>query len=540
MVHMRATGAGFESHFLHVIGLCARMDRLVKLDSPLPGFRKIIRGESIVSIASMVLSNYIMVAELLGLWVLLQSSVHLKPRTIAITRVVIILIFAEAVLGIAEQWAAGLDHLTYARIFLTPTVNLLHPIIMLGIMEMAELVEKRRPLFALPIVISIPLMYTTQWTHLIYWFTPENTYMATDSIMRFYPYAIFLLYVAIFISAFAIRYVRHGRSERGSFLISIAVAMIGAVLNIGFQVEVDFSTLFASLLLIYYLSLYVLTAKEDPLTHLLNRQCYYSDSEKLKDQITAVASVDMNDLKKLNDFEGHDAGDKALVTVAACLMADKGRNKKVYRVGGDEFAIFYLGKSEDEVKSDIERMREAMSKTDYTCAFGYEMVSSSDIEKAVVAADQEMYTNKAIMKDTNERRIAAHKEATIRVMHEALGSGMWGMEFDEDGNMVSVEWSPEFRKMIGYTDENDFPNTLESWSNLLHPDDRATVLKEYNDTIADYSGQKNYDVEYRLKVKSGEWRWFHALGRLLRRDNGVPLSYVGMFVDITDQKAAGL
>jgi PAS domain S-box-containing protein len=113
---------------------------------------------------------------------------------------------------------------------------------------------------------------------------------------------------------------------------------------------------------------------------------------------------------------------------------------------------------------------------------------------------------------------------------------MWGMEFDEDGNMSSVEWSPEFRKMIGYEDESDFPNKLESWSNLLHTDDKDAVLKEFNDTIQDYSGQKNYDVEYRLRTKSGEWRWFHAIGRLLRRENGVPLSYVGMFVDITENK----
>ena len=110
---------------------------------------------------------------------------------------------------------------------------------------------------------------------------------------------------------------------------------------------------------------------------------------------------------------------------------------------------------------------------------------------------------------------------------------------DEEGNISSVEWSPEFRRMIGYKDENDFLNVLESWSDLLHPDDRDAVLKEYNDTISDYSGQKTYDVEYRLRVKTGEWRWFHALGRLLRRDNGVPLSYVGMFVDINDKKAAG-
>ena len=188
------------------------------------------------------------------------------------------------------------------------------------------------------------------------------------------------------------------------------------------------------------------------------------------------------------------------------------------------------------MRADIERMRRDLSKTKYVCAFGCEMVRGSDVKQAILSADKEMYANKAVLKDSDARRIAAHRAATIRVMHEALGSGMWGMEFDEDGNMTSVEWSPEFRKMIGFEDESDFPNKLESWSNLLHPDDRDAVLKEYNDTIADYSGQKNYDVEYRLKVKSGEYRWFHAIGRLLRRDNGVPLSYVGMFVDITDKK----
>ena len=244
----------------------------------------------------------------------------------------------------------------------------------------------------------------------------------------------------------------------------------------------------------------------------------------------------MNDLKKINDTQGHDAGDKALKTVAECLTPNRLRNKKVYRIGGDEFAIFYLNKKEETVLKDIELMREELSKTPYVCAFGYEMVEDKDVLGAMQIADREMYSNKAKLKDTNERRIAAHKEATIRVMHEALGSGMWGMEFDEEGKMTSVEWSPEFRKMIGFTDENDFPNKLESWSERLHPDDKAAVLKEYNDAIADYSGEKNYDVEYRFKVKSGEWRWFHAIGRLLRRDNGVPLSYVGMFVDINDRK----
>ena len=252
--------------------------------------------------------------------------------------------------------------------------------------------------------------------------------------------------------------------------------------------------------------------------------------------ITGVVSADMNDLKKINDTLGHAAGDLALETVAKCLLETGTRKKRIYRIGGDEFAIFYLGTKTEDIERDIEEMRGELAKTPYVCAFGYEMVDNKDIDKAMRQADQKMYSKKSKLKDTKERRILAHKEATIKAMHEALDSGMWAMEFDEEGNMISVEWSDEFRRMIGYTDEKDFPNKLSSWSDLLHPECKERILKAFHEAIADYSGKKNYDVEYRLKTKSGEWRWYHAIGRLLRRDDGTPLSYVGMFVDINDRK----
>ena len=129
-----------------------------------------------MSIASLTLSNYIMIAELLGLWVMLESNVHLNKRTITATRIVIILIFTEALFWAIERWTREIGYLTYTRIILTPTVYLLHPIIMLGIMDMAEFVKKRRLLLYLPILISAPLLYTSQWTHLFYWFDSNNLY----------------------------------------------------------------------------------------------------------------------------------------------------------------------------------------------------------------------------------------------------------------------------------------------------------------------------------------------------------------------------
>ena len=489
-----------------------------------------------MSLVHLLLDNYVMVAELLGLWVMLGSNVHLSRRTINATRIVMILIFMEAVCWSVERWTRELDHLTAARVILTPTIYLLHPLIMVGIIDMAEFVKKHKLLFYLPILLSVPVLYTSQWTHLIYWFEPSNLYHGADSILCYYPYLLFLLYVVLFMVFFTARYAMVGAAERRGILISIFAAMIGVALHVILGVDEDYSTLFAAVLVIYYLSLYVLTAKEDTLTHLLNRQCYYADMEERGSQITGVVSVDMNDLKKLNDVQGHDAGDRALKTVADCLMKTRIRGKKVYRIGGDEFAIFYFGNGETDIKNDIEAMRAELAQTEYVCAFGYEMTKGRSIREVMRLADEQMYANKAKLKNMNEMRLVANREAIIHLMHEALGSGMWGMDFDEEGKMTTVKWSPEFRKMIGYTDEKDFPNTLEAWSDRLHPDDREKVLQEYNDTIEDYSGQKTYDVEYRLQTKNGEWRWFHALGRLLRRENGVPLSYIGMFVDITDKK----
>ncbi len=97
-----------------------------------------------MSIVTLALSNYIMVAELLGLWGLLASNVFLNKRTIKVTRVVIILIFIEAVCWAVERYTREMEYLTYTRIILTPTIYLLHAVIMLGILEMAGFASKHR------------------------------------------------------------------------------------------------------------------------------------------------------------------------------------------------------------------------------------------------------------------------------------------------------------------------------------------------------------------------------------------------------------
>ncbi len=128
------------------------------------------------------------------------------------------------------------------------------------------------------------------------------------------------------------------------------------------------------------------------------------------------------------------------------------------------------------------------------------------------------------------------EQAAMDNIHAALGSGLWSMEFDGHAKMLSCTWSQAFREMIGYNGEEDFPNKVDSWLDLLHPEEKEYVINEYWDTVNDYTGDKTFNVEYRLLTKKAGYRWFHSAGRLSRREDGSPIMFVGLFVDIDDEK----
>lgn len=122
----------------------------------------------------------------------------------------------------------------------------------------------------------------------------------------------------------------------------------------------------------------------------------------------------------------------------------------------------------------------------------------------------------------------------------AVMAGLWDMKVQ--GDDVSnpnnpFEWSQDFRYMLGFTDENDFPNRLDSWSNLLHPDHKDPTLKAFADALNDTSGMTVYDVEYQLKRKDGTYHWYRAAGDAERDENGKPVRIVGLLYDIGQERA---
>jgi PAS domain S-box-containing protein len=97
-----------------------------------------------------------------------------------------------------------------------------------------------------------------------------------------------------------------------------------------------------------------------------------------------------------------------------------------------------------------------------------------------------------------------------------------------------VWWSPQIKTMLGYSGE-EFPEVLESWTSRLHPEDADRVMAALT---AHIEQREPYDVEYRLRAKSGEYRWFRARGQATRNEAGQVVRLSGSLQDVTDRKRA--
>ncbi len=123
-------------------------------------------------------------------------------------------------------------------------------------------------------------------------------------------------------------------------------------------------------------------------------------------------------------------------------------------------------------------------------------------------------------------------EERLRLALEAANQGLY------DLNVVTGEAqvSPEYATMLGY-DPAEFRETNDAWVARLHPDDREPVAAVYRDYIA--GRIPAYQVEFRQRTRSGDWKWILSLGRIQARDaQGRPLRMLGTHTDITARKLA--
>jgi PAS domain S-box-containing protein len=125
---------------------------------------------------------------------------------------------------------------------------------------------------------------------------------------------------------------------------------------------------------------------------------------------------------------------------------------------------------------------------------------------------------------------SALKQSEERLQLAVRGSadGLW------DRNILTndVFFSDHYRELLGYS-ADEFPGTFASFESRLHPDDKERVLK----MVAAHLEQRlPYDAEYRLRTRSGEYRWFRGRGQAIRDAEGRAVRMAGSVTDITERK----
>lgn len=127
------------------------------------------------------------------------------------------------------------------------------------------------------------------------------------------------------------------------------------------------------------------------------------------------------------------------------------------------------------------------------------------------------------------------KRAQIRLQNiiDGTQAGTWEWDVSTGEVTLNCRWA----EMLGYTLQELEPITIQTWKQLVHPQDEAhsiEVLKRHfkGDTPA-------YECEARFRHKDGHWVWAQGRGKVVARSaDGRPLHMAGTHQDISDRKAA--
>ena len=133
----------------------------------------------------------------------------------------------------------------------------------------------------------------------------------------------------------------------------------------------------------------------------------------------------------------------------------------------------------------------------------------------------------------HHRALTSLRESEERYAYAIKGTtdGLWDWDVMND----RVYLSPRWKEMLGYKADEIPDNRHDAFLSRLHPED---VQHVHNARLDHFKHDVPYQVEFRLKIKSGAYRWFAARGKALRDGKGKPVRMTGTLSDIDDRKRA--
>lgn len=148
-------------------------------------------------------------------------------------------------------------------------------------------------------------------------------------------------------------------------------------------------------------------ANRDFLTGLYNRRYFYTDMEKYfidapkKSETFAIAMIDIDNFKVINDTYGHDTGDRALSHLAEILQVGSRAGDIVSRFGGEEFCIALKNISQEKAIEIFEHIRAEVANSylladngdeiRFTISIGVSLNPEDTLEDSIGQADLYLY-----------------------------------------------------------------------------------------------------------------------------------------------------
>ena len=289
-------------------------------------------------------------------------------------------------------------------------------------------------------------------------------------------------------------------------------------------------------------------ARRDELTGVKNKNAFCELETSIQKKLDsgndylqfAIVVCDLNDLKHTNDTKGHNAGDE-LIRSASRLVCNIFTHSPVFRVGGDEFAVFInssdyqnkdilMNRLQDQV---IENIRHGEGPVLAAGIAVYEPQKDKKFAEVFERADNMMYEDKMQLKNfkyDNESngvvRIPKEEAAKLNELFDAL-------ELVSEGSYVFLcniqydysRWAKAAVECFGLPSEYMYA-AGDIWAEHIHPDDKAI----YNSTIKDiFTGNaSSHDMQYRAQKRDGSYDVCTCRGLVLRGENGKPKYFGGV------------
>ena len=266
----------------------------------------------------------------------------------------------------------------------------------------SKLNPKKKLLYALPFIITTIGTMVGYVTNLAITLTGKEVLIGPLG---------YLVYLQAMVYAVVLLRLAHTKGKENNSKSVVIMAVLEVLLFLGalFESMKIFNNSIlgtaAICIMIMYMYMYADRYNVDSVTKCYKRRCFYSDGEKNYRHSMAVVSMDLNNLKRINDNYGHKAGDIALQTFANACKEVKTQKFTLYRTGGDEFMMLGVRASMDEAYELIEKVKEKLNTTPYTCSYGVAMYNyGDDFDEIVIKADQAMYVDKKEYKASHTKR----------------------------------------------------------------------------------------------------------------------------------------